>query len=152
MKRTSILPLLLALLLLLTSCHTSRAVETESQRTRDTTHTDLTCLDFVAIDSFLAEFDFAADRLDIQFLPTGETNIKVDKMNTKGARKEVSRSTASQQHAECYSHNIRDSTVSKKQKETVVITEPPDVNNLFPPIAVIISVIVIAYLALKMRR
>lgn len=151
MKRTTILILLLTLLLL-SSCHTCRTAETESQHANDTTHTDLARLDIVAIDSLLAEFDFAADRLNIQFLPSGETNITADKMNTKGTRKEVCRSASSQQHAECSSHNIRDSTATKKEKETVVITEPPDANNLLPPIAVSITVISIAYLALKMRR
>ena len=149
MKRTTIL---LLLALLLSSCHTCRTAETESKHANDTTHTDLARLDIVAIDSLLTEFDFAADRLNIQFLPSGETNITADKMNTKGTRKEVCRSASSQQHAECSSHNIRDSTATKRDREAVVITEPPDTNHLLPLLAVSIAVIGIAYLALKKEK
>ena len=127
-------------------------METESQLTNDSTHTDLASLDIAYIDSFLGEFDFAADRLDIQFLPSGETHVTAEKVNTKGARKEVCRSTSSQQRAECSSHNIRDSTSTKRDREAVVITEPPDTNHLLPLLAVSIAVIGIAYLALKKEK
>ena len=109
----------------------------------------LSLLNLAAIDSIVAEFGFSAERLELECLPTGEARLTADNVTTQGRRERVKAQTSSQQQRETTSHNIRDSTTTQKDRQRIIIAEPPNTNRLLPILAVAIPLIAIAYLALK---
>lgn len=109
-------------------------------------------LDASYMDSLFSENHFRADKLTIELLPSGGARMEAEGVERHNQKGRISELSAKQKQSENASHKIRDSTSVKKEKEAVIVTEPPDTNHLTPYLAVSVSVIAIAYLALKMRR
>ena len=143
---------LIALHFSLTSCHTQRAVQAETCHETDTLESHAVEVQTLLVDSLVKEMTISADTVCMVSLPDQSTHLVAKGVKVTARKSKVKEEKAKVCIEDTTSVHIRDTTSLRKDKEAVLITEPPDSNTLLPFLVLSCTAIAIAYLALKMRR